>query len=380
MSTVVMPRLICCDEAGFTGNDMLNPDQPYFAYASHDLSLSEAEALLSRARKEYPVQMPELKSKNLLKTKRGRALLDFVLERIEGRYIATVYDKRLSLTCKLFEYIYEPVLQENNILFYRNNLHRFVGMYLYIQFASTPMKALAAEFEAFMRSLDPADAPTLFGQSQGTNRNQLIDQIIRFAQGYNVRIAQETRSLHRSQTGKWMLDLTSAAVFSQLAAWGDRHPLIEVVCDESKPLLSLANMFDAMVNRPERVRVDAFGKQRPITWNMAKSLAFASSHGNAGIQLADLIAGVTAVAPLASNRPELQPLTQRIAAHLHEDCILPDFDVLDLSGDEAPVNWLVLEELACRADNGADPLDGMEIVYEYARRSLPEFRAAIASR
>lgn len=39
--------------------------------------------------------------------------------------------------------------------------------------------------------------------------------------------------------------------------------------------------------------------------------------------------------------------------------ILPDFDIIDLAGDEAPVNMLVLEELADRADRGMDPLLGI---------------------
>jgi hypothetical protein len=50
-------------------------------------------------------------------------------------------------------------------------------------------------------------------------------------------------------------------------------------------------------------------------------------------------------------------------------------DVLDLDGDEAPVNWLVLEELAVRADIGADPLVGMTEFYRAARDSLPYFGA-----
>jgi hypothetical protein len=50
-----------------------------------------------------------------------------------------------------------------------------------------------------------------------------------------------------------------------------------------------------------------------------------------------------------------------------------------LSLDEPPVNWLVLEDLAYRADIGADPLLGMEAVYAYARATLPQFRAWQAS-
>jgi hypothetical protein len=43
--TLVLPRLILRDEAGFTGNGMLNPEA-YFNYASHGLLLEEATALL----------------------------------------------------------------------------------------------------------------------------------------------------------------------------------------------------------------------------------------------------------------------------------------------------------------------------------------------
>ncbi|WP_439373145.1 hypothetical protein [Bradyrhizobium sp. DASA03120] len=41
---VALPRLISCDEAGFTGNNLLDPDQPMFSYASHDLTLAEADS------------------------------------------------------------------------------------------------------------------------------------------------------------------------------------------------------------------------------------------------------------------------------------------------------------------------------------------------
>ena len=76
--------------------------------------------------------MPELKSSKLLQSGRGRDLIRHVLDAMKGRYIATIYHKRFSLAAKLFEYLYEPVLQSNNILFYRHNLHRFVAMYFFI--------------------------------------------------------------------------------------------------------------------------------------------------------------------------------------------------------------------------------------------------------
>ncbi len=231
MSALLLrPQLICCDEAGFTGDHLLDPDQRYFAYASHDLGLAEANALLSGVRsRNRRVQMPELKASRLLKTDYGRAFLRDVLEHIEDRYIITLFDKRLSLMSKFFEYIYEPVLQSNNLLFYRNNFHRFITNFLYLSLFDEPLQGLAAEFEAFIRTLDPTRAPVLLGSAQRSEESPLIGQILRFARGYNVAIARETQHL---RSGKWILDLSTTALFSHLTTWGERYEIIEVVCDD----------------------------------------------------------------------------------------------------------------------------------------------------
>ncbi len=354
---------------------MLNADQPYFSYASHDLQLDEASELIRAVRAKHRVQMPELKAHKLLKNAAGRRLLHDVLDAVEGRYIATLYEKRLCLMCKLFEYIYEPVLQSNNALFYRHNLHRFVAMYMYVLMLSKPIEVLAMEFEAFMRSLDPTDAPNLFGNDTAIDGESPFSLILRFARGYNVVIARETHALRGVEAaGKWVLDLTATALFSHLTAWGQRHPLVEVVCDDSKPLRAFGDGMDVMINRPDAVHVDAFGKKRALTWNMTKPFEFASSKNHPGVQIADLIAGVTCALPLAETRLEYREFGKKVSPHLNEDCILPDMTVIDLQTDEAMVNWFALMELADRADRGADPLDGMEFVYEYAKATVPEAR------
>ena len=165
------------------------------------------------------------------------------------------------------------------------------------------------------------------------------------------------------------------AISSYLGFWAERHPLIEIVCDDSKPLRALAGIFDtAMINRPEPVYIEAFGKRRRLTWNMAKPIAFASSAGSPAIQVADLVAGTAAAVARNSADPEFQRISELLIRHMDEDCILPNLDVIDLAGDEAPVNALILEELAHRAENGFDPLSGMDEYYEFPKASLPYYR------
>ncbi len=131
--------------------------------------------------RRHRLQMPELKAASLLRRKRGRAVIAELLKQIEGRYIATIADKRLSLAGKFFEYIYEPVPQRNNTLFYQNKLHLFVANYIYIQMVASGKGAeeLAVQFERFMRSLDPADAPFLFSSADPKHFNMLLEPILR---------------------------------------------------------------------------------------------------------------------------------------------------------------------------------------------------------
>ena len=82
MSTTILPRLISCDEAGFTGNRMLDAAQPYFAYASVDLQLDEATAIVKDLRSRHHLQMAELKAAKLLKRPRGREIIAEGLEQI----------------------------------------------------------------------------------------------------------------------------------------------------------------------------------------------------------------------------------------------------------------------------------------------------------
>lgn len=88
-----------------------------------------------------------------------------------------------------------------------------------------------------------------------------------------------------------------------------------------------------MINRPDKTELRAFRDRRLRTWNMSKPVAFASSASHAAIQLADLIAGVTAAMPYTERRPELRDLSDMVFRHLHNDCVMPDFEVLDLSGE-----------------------------------------------
>ncbi|KAA9382679.1 hypothetical protein [Neorhizobium galegae] len=84
MSQPSPPRLISCDEAGYTGPKLLDDNQPYFAYASVDLTPEEATEIVTAARAKYHIQAPELKAGLLRKRENWPAIALDILKSFDG--------------------------------------------------------------------------------------------------------------------------------------------------------------------------------------------------------------------------------------------------------------------------------------------------------
>ena len=205
---------------------------------------------------------------------------------MRGRYLVTAYDKKLSLACKFFEYVFEPVLAQKSSLFYANDFNKFIATLVYVTFLckEEAIVEIVTQFESFVRSLDPQDAPVIFdGQASNIGIPESLVDIASFIDGYRDIILKET-----AQLDNWVLDLSISALWTHLAHWGEQFDILRVLCDDSKPLQELAPTLDAMVNRPEKVRVKAFGKDRPLTFNLAQPVEFDTSLEQPGLQLADV--------------------------------------------------------------------------------------------
>ena len=374
MTTQALAHTIYCDEAGFTGNNLLNEQQPGFAYASVAIKEPEADRIVCRLRKESSLQGSELKGARLAKSRRGRAAIVDALGSIRGRYIATYHHKKFSLACKFFEYVYEPVLARNNSLFYKHGFHRFVAALIYANFIckDEPTTALVEQFEKFMRSLDHTDAPILFTTTAAyAGANEALQDVGRFIDGYRSVIHKESQYIDG-----WALDLSTTALYAQIAQWGERFDVISVYCDESKPLRDQTPTLNAMVGRTERTSMLFGQKRRPLTFNLAQPIQLVSSATHAGVQLADVVSSALLQAKKAPESDWSQSVFAEVDPHLHKDCILPDLTPLDLSTPGGMVNCFILQELAERAEQGADPLHGMPELYQIAYAKAREFLLA----
>jgi hypothetical protein len=367
---------VSCDEAGHTGPDLLQKDQRMFTFSSVAIGDVEAFEIIAKARTDNPVQMSELKATKLLRSERGRKLIASLLQAIDGRYVVSAYDKLLALCGWFFEYIYEPFYQDNPRLLYEKNLHRFVAMYSYLWMtdAGSEAKRAIEQFQKYMRSRDPADAPFLFNNPRppllDDGMEHPFESVLRFAYGYRDIIIADNANLNTvlPDGGRWTLDLSASALWSHLNHWGRTGKLLSVRCDTSKPLEAIAAQFTGDDRDPGISRARMNHNPEPLGWKLLEPVAFGDSRNHPAIQLADVIAGTTAVL-LSDGLPGCDAIAESIGRHGHAHSILPDMDIIDPANRSAAVSALILYDLAKRAERHGDPYENLEAMYHFAEVS-----------
>ena len=109
-----MKPLIAFDEAGNSGGNLLDHDQPAFVLVSVHLSDEETDALL-------PPRAVEYKFATLKKSAPGRqAVLDFLNSPIltEDRYLISGFHKRVMAVTKMVDMLVEPLTHRDGINLY----------------------------------------------------------------------------------------------------------------------------------------------------------------------------------------------------------------------------------------------------------------------
>jgi hypothetical protein len=354
---------IYCDESGFTGNDLFSPEQPYFVYSSVLISPFEARDVVQQAITDFKLQVQELKGSTLLSTNRGKAAVTWILEKYSSNACIMAFDKRYALAAKFFEYVFEPVIASNNLLFYNVGFHRFISSVLYLHFITgqAHTENILADFQTAMRSKDVAKLESIFNIAGSTPQlSDFLRQILTFAICHKETISDELKSLKENDaTGTWILELTLTALFNLLTKWGENIDGLEVFCDDSKPLVSQGDFFDVMINRKDRKSYEIGGKSHPLTFNLARPIQLANSKDQPGIQLADIFASSIAYA-LKSNDDFAKHCKGVCYKCFHENSVFPQLEYADLSQKSGYVNAMILAELLDRTLHGHHILDGME--------------------
>lgn len=242
---------IFCDESGFTGQNLLNPDQRFFAYGSVAISPTEAAELVTQTIRDFRVQGHELKGKNLLRHPSGRKAAIALIRQLGERSRVVLVNKQYALAGKLFEYTFEPLLSDISTALYGVSFQKFIANLVYVCSLAGHGRArdFADRFEKGVRGEEESLKSFLSLHSPNSGDDP-IEALISFCVFHRDAILRELREAKGAVP--WLLDITGSSLNSLLTDWGRRADQLRVVCDESGPLASAASYFDVWIGREDK--------------------------------------------------------------------------------------------------------------------------------
>jgi hypothetical protein len=299
VETLIWPQ-IAMDEAGNSGENLLDRSQPVHALVGVNVDLATAEPAISAALNR--TQMGELKFAQLRRSGRGRrnilALLDH-LKLVENQAAAYVTDKEWMLAAKLVDELVEPrmLAAGTQMDWYLSGNARAMAEVLYER--GRPVLRgvyddLAAAFVPMVRDYDRERGQAFL---TALRRARLAAHATDVHAVLAAMIDTESELAAEFETRSDALDPHLPALWWQAGHWSQRFDQFEILHDESN---TAAGWTDALAmaarhsSAREASRTVAFGHLRIDLPAGVRDIRFRRSDADARIQVADILAGATA--------------------------------------------------------------------------------------
>ena len=286
--------IVAFDEAGNSGQNLLDPEQPVFTLASVHMHAGRAKALISTA---TPAKSTEAHFSTLRTSKAGRrrvlALLnDSALSRAEVRIC--VYHKPFMVTTKIVDMLMETLHHKMRVDLYADAAHlglaNLFHMVIPVFCGSEPFREWQKRFVAMVRDKTPVSVAAFYDQTK-----HLRDLNVQAEFDIHLAMLELTRTIVDEairDDDRVALDPAVPALVQLAAEWSAALGTpFDLVHDNSKPIEFEQQRLALLMNMKETPRifknvgsVYAFPLQ-------TSGVRFANSHDLPQLQVADIIAG-----------------------------------------------------------------------------------------
>lgn len=338
---------IYCDEAGYSGENLLDKDQPFFVYSGIRLDQDELHEAIKLIYDNFPIETDpatgkkyEVKGNKLVKTTIGKKTTIKLFERFSRNARLVYCEKKYALACKIFEYLVEPYLASNESL-YEIGFHRFVSNSIYSYFLKKGGKAEDI-FVAFLAEMRGKQNAKIFEFEMDTIDDSVMKWVLDIAK-YKPEIFYKQITTN-GKVDTWILNLTSTSLTAILTDWDNVSSPLTVICDDSN-LFEEENVL-APINRMGRYgkKVEFLGQ--PIGFKMTQDIVLANSKTEIGIQIADIFASALAYAV----NHMAEPFSKQVYRFFVKDClcrpntncILPEPEKYDERQRNEYMKWMKL--------------------------------------
>ncbi len=282
------------DEAGYTGPDLTNKKQPYFALAS--IRMTDDEVVRLKKDIGYCEWGKELHFKSMYKSYQGQTMLDKIFNHPlmdDNHVLPSFAYKRYCIYANIVNILVEPLYYNNGINLYEGakNLILANGLYYFAVLHSN--KDLVDKFEnsfvvmvreQSIESVDNFYRVTDKLRNDADTKEGFFDMLSEIPP--TIQYIKEALS-----NKKFYIDLTIPLFSVLIQEWYKRTGEKEdVLFDSSEPFYANKDFMEHLRDMDVPETVVGYGKGKHVYPLPVGNLEIAKSHEKFGIQLADVFA------------------------------------------------------------------------------------------
>lgn len=291
---------IFLDESGYTGEDLINADQPWFVLASTILTDEEARSLSRDIFKGVRAQ--ELKHNKLRKTRSGqKRIAEFIktLKQCPYKVGTSVALKKYVLVTMLVEWWVEPCLHQDGIDLYEKGANIGMCNLMYLTFTSVGghsfFNSVLTSFQEMMRDRTP-QTYNAFWRVLNLHFNSAPHQVLQDVLLWLIDGERRLGYRHLLDLPKGAMDIALTTAAGTVNHWRKQTmERFEVVHDESSSMAKDKWLWDQLTS--PAIEAATVGYDRRRFWSFPLGVAsteFRRSIDLLQLQLADIVAGSTA--------------------------------------------------------------------------------------
>lgn len=338
------------DEAGYTGPDLTNPDNPYFTLASIRLTDDEAEKMKEDI--NYEGWGKELHFSSMYTNPEGRLMLEQVFTHpfMDANHVLLSFAlKRYCVYANIVNILVETYYYNNGVNLYEGAKNLLLANGLYYFAELHPNKPLIAEFEGnFVKMVREPSVESIADFYRVTDKLRLDEST---KDGFFDMLSEIPPTIiyikEALSNNKFHIDLTIPLFSISIQEWYKKTGVKDdVLFDSSEPFYANKAFLESLrdINVPETEV--GYGKQKHVYPLPVGNMGIVKSYEKFGIQLADVFASALNFA--------LTPRTDKYKQYQDKLKELPVFQNIKLN--LAPSSYEFIEERMKETAN-IDPLE-----------------------
>ncbi len=350
------------DEAGYTGPDLTNNEQPFFVLTS--IRMTDDEIVSLKEDIGYSDWKKEIHFKSMYKDPLGRAMLDKIFNHPlmdDNHVLPSFANKRYCVYAHIVNMLVETMYYNHGLNLYEGAKNLILANCLYYYAILHPNKDLVAEFEnSFVGMVRDPSIKSVANFYMATDKLRYDADTTDSFSNMLSEIPPTKQYINEALSNKkFYIDLTIPLFSVSIQEWYKRTKEKEnVLFDSSEPFFANKEFMENLRDMEVPETIVGYGNGKHVYPLPVGNMDIAMSHKEFGLQLADVFASALCFA--------LTPRDDKFVKYQDKIKSLPIFQNIKLNIAPSTIDFIV-ERMKETAE--IDPLD---FLCEHSDEIIPE--------